>query len=78
MIVVSSLKLVSVEAALVPLHLLLRELKFKESGAAQTIATLSRRGLHRRCNSSARRTHARPGAFARARESGVLTPKLRR
>jgi len=40
MVVVSSLKLVFVAAALVPLHLLLRELKFKESGAVQAIATL--------------------------------------
>ncbi len=40
MIVVSALKLVFVGAALVPLQLLVRDLKFREAGAVQTLATL--------------------------------------
>jgi O-antigen/teichoic acid export membrane protein len=40
MIIVSAVKLVFVGAALVPLQLLSRDLKFREAGAAQTLATL--------------------------------------
>jgi O-antigen/teichoic acid export membrane protein len=40
MIVASALKVVFVGAALVPLQLLVRDLKFREAGAAQTLATL--------------------------------------
>jgi O-antigen/teichoic acid export membrane protein len=40
MIIVSSLKLVFVGASLVPLQLLARDLRFRESGAAQTLASL--------------------------------------
>jgi O-antigen/teichoic acid export membrane protein len=40
MVVVSAGKLILVGAALVPLQLLTRDLRFKEAGAAQTIATL--------------------------------------
>lgn len=40
MIAVSATKLIFVSAALVPLQLLTRELRFKEAGAVQTLATL--------------------------------------
>jgi O-antigen/teichoic acid export membrane protein len=40
MIVASAVKLVFVGAAVVPLQLLTRELRFKEAGSAQTLATL--------------------------------------